>query len=138
MSPRSHLVADGENEALITGDTNNADASGCENEDVNDGYEWKDDSTGLRVKPFLKTSGLLINMEATASPYDYFRLLFDDELLNFIFLTDEMNRYAESLFLSASTMYHSRITRWVDVTSEDILRFIGLIFHTGTIKCNKI
>lgn len=64
------------------------------------------------------------------------RLLLDDKLLNL--KTDETNRYAKSLLLSAGTMYHSPITRWLDVTSDEMLGFIGLVFHSGTIKSNKI
>ncbi|KAJ8936087.1 hypothetical protein NQ314_012496 [Rhamnusium bicolor] len=99
---------------------------------------WTEDcaADAMKQMTFLKTSGLLVNLDGAAGPYDYFRLLLDDVLLNL--LVREKNRYAVTVFLSDKTTENSRITKWVDVTIDEMIRFIGLLLYMGTIKCNKI
>ncbi|CAH1990406.1 unnamed protein product [Acanthoscelides obtectus] len=58
---------------------------------------------------FTKTPGFLIEFHLYASPYDYFRLLLDDDLLELI--VDETNKYAETIFLSEGAVTNSRISR---------------------------
>lgn len=69
-------------------------------------------------------------------PIDYFRAIFDNNILDLI--VRETNNYAETIFLSASTTDKSRITRWKPVTSAEMLIFIGLVLHTGTIRTNRL
>lgn len=69
-------------------------------------------------------------------PVDYFRMLFDDEILNLV--VTETNRYAEEIFCSQGVTEKSRITRWKPVTCEEMLKIITLVFHTGTIKLNRL
>jgi hypothetical protein len=52
-------------------------------------------------------------------------------------IVTETNIYAEEVFLESS-FDKSRISRWKPVTHDEILRFIGLVMHTGTIKLNRI
>ncbi|KAJ8965243.1 hypothetical protein NQ314_004255 [Rhamnusium bicolor] len=99
---------------------------------------WTEDcaADAMKQMTFLKTSGLLVNLDGAAGPYDYFHLVLDDVLLNL--LVRETNRYAATVFLSDKTSENSRIIKWVDVTIDEMIRFIGLLLHMGTIKCNKI
>lgn len=95
---------------------------------------WNDTSAGMKHIPFQKRAGLLIDAGENTTPYDYFRLLLDDNLLELI--VRESNSYAENIFLNEGTYEHSRITRWKEITKAELLLFIGLLLHTGTIKCN--
>lgn len=97
---------------------------------------WDETPSQTKNIPFQKKSGLLVDMSANATPYEYFRLLVDDRFLDSIVI--ETNKYATQVFLSSGMAQHSRITRWKDITKEELLRFIGLLFHTGTIKCNVL
>ncbi|KAJ8910822.1 hypothetical protein NQ315_004682, partial [Exocentrus adspersus] len=67
---------------------------------------------------------------------DFFNLLVTDELLELI--ARETNIYAEEVFLSGATKEKSRITRWKDVTVEELRIFIGLVLHLGTIRLNRL
>ncbi|CAH2010542.1 unnamed protein product [Acanthoscelides obtectus] len=56
---------------------------------------WSDTCAGMKDINFTKTPGFLIDFDLNASPYDYFRLLLDDDLLELI--VDETNKYAETI-----------------------------------------
>jgi hypothetical protein len=51
---------------------------------------------------------------------------------------NETNKYAEYEFLRLAANPRSRISLWKPATSEEMLTFIGLIIHTGTIQLNRI
>lgn len=63
-------------------------------------------------------------------------MLVTDELLELI--VRQTNIYATEIFLSALTKEKSRITRWKEVTIEEMRVFIGLIFHMVTIRLNRL
>nr|CAI5866515.1 unnamed protein product [Callosobruchus analis] len=68
-------------------------------------------------------------------PIDFFNLFLND---NFFELVLECtNNYAVQI-LSQTTSDKSRITNWKDVTEEEFRIFLGLLFHLGTIKMNRI
>ncbi|KAJ8946602.1 hypothetical protein NQ314_008858 [Rhamnusium bicolor] len=46
--------------------------------------------------------------------------------------------YVEDIFCSQGITDKSRITRWKSVTCDEILKFIALVLHTGTIKMNRL
>ncbi|KAJ3661073.1 hypothetical protein Zmor_005493 [Zophobas morio] len=69
---------------------------------------WSNTFTPMKDIEFRKTPGLLIDVPEDASPYQYFRLLLDDDLLQLI--TTETNRYAENLFFSNISLEHARVT----------------------------
>lgn len=50
----------------------------------------------------------------------------------------ETNIYAEEVFLSSASKEKSRITRWKDVTLEELKIFIGLVLHIGSIRMNRL
>ncbi|XP_068913167.1 piggyBac transposable element-derived protein 4-like [Tenebrio molitor] len=60
----------------------------------------------------------------------FFRLIFDDEMCDFI--VNQTNAYADSLQRRASSS--ARINRWKPLTRNEFLVFLGLLFHTGTVK----
>lgn len=70
------------------------------------------------------------------APIDFFNLLVTNDLLQMIIT--ETNAYAEEVFLSETTKEKSRITRWKDVTLDEMRIFFGLVIHTGSIRLNRL
>lgn len=56
----------------------------------------------------------------------------------FELLVRETNRYAEEVFLSSGVAASSRITRWRDVTIEELRVFFGLVLHMGTLSMRRL
>ena len=86
--------------------------------------------------PFSKNNDLLLPIPDNNEPVDYFRMIFDNNILNTI--ANETNHYAEEIFCSKGVAEHSRITRWKPVTCNEMLTFIALLLHTGTIKMTRL
>uniref|UniRef100_A0A6P7F461 Uncharacterized protein LOC114326134 n=1 Tax=Diabrotica virgifera virgifera TaxID=50390 RepID=A0A6P7F461_DIAVI len=97
--------------------------------------EWTETTSGMKQIPFTKRSGLLVDSPGD-SAYDWFRLLFDDELLNMIVL--QTNSYAVEVLSTSKGCDRSRISLWKELTISELLIFIGLTFHTGTIQLPSI
>lgn len=97
---------------------------------------WSNEPTNMRVFQFSKTNRLLQPIPGNNEPIDYFRAIFDDEILNLI--VNETNHYAEEVFMSEGISEKSRITRWKAVTPDEMLTFIALVLHTGTIRLNRL
>jgi len=96
---------------------------------------WQD-NPNLQQFPFTKQKQLLVPIPGEGNPYDFFRFLLDDTFLNL--LVNETNKYAEYEFLRLAANPRSRISLWKPVTPEEMLTFIGLTIHTGTIQLNRI
>lgn len=96
---------------------------------------WQD-NPNMQYFPFTKQKQLLVPISGEGNPYDFFRFLLDDMFLNL--LVTETNKYAEHEFLRLGGNPRSRISLWKPVTSEEMLMFIGLVIHTGTIHLNRI
>ncbi|KAK9889678.1 hypothetical protein WA026_007057 [Henosepilachna vigintioctopunctata] len=97
---------------------------------------WSDIPIPMCSFPFSQKNELLVPIPGNNEPIDFFRLLFDDDILNL--LVSETNTYAEALICSEGVSEKSRITRWKPVCSEEMLKFVALILHTGTIKMNRL
>jgi len=85
--------------------------------------------------PFSKSKGLKVFPQGN-DPIDYFNLLFDDRLFELI--VNETNKYAVQVFLSGSGGPSSRISTWKDTNIPEMKLFIGLLFHNGTIRVNRL
>jgi hypothetical protein len=59
-------------------------------------------------------------------PIDFFNLLVDENFYKII--ADEINKYAEEVFLSSIMSPSSRISRWRDVTVEELRVFLAFCF----------
>lgn len=90
----------------------------------------------MRQFPFSKTNGLIVQVPDNHEPVNYFRKIFDNEILELI--VNETNYYAQEIFCSTGISGKSRITRWKPVMCEEILMFIALLLHTGSIRMNKL
>lgn len=97
--------------------------------------DWQD-NPNLQKFTFIKQKKLLVPIPGEGQPYDFFRFLLDDTFLDL--LVKETNNYAEYEFLRLAGSIRSRISQWREVTSEEMLTFIGLVIHTGTIQLNRI
>lgn len=95
---------------------------------------WTETSEGTTQIPLTKVNQLLVDSPGQ-EPYDWFRLLVDDELLNIIVLQN--NNYAVEV-LSVSSGHCSRISAWKPLTIYELLIFIALTLHMGTIKLPRI
>lgn len=78
----------------------------------------------------------LLQLPEGDSPMDYFNLLVDDSFYELV--TCETNIYATEVFLSHGTKEHSRISRWKDITHDEIKIFFALLIHMGTISLNHV
>lgn len=98
--------------------------------------DWQDDVINMKHFQFTGNNKMLINLPISAEPYDYFRILMDEELLSNI--VTETNDYAVNLFLAKGCSERARISLWKNLTNEELLTFIGLLYHMGTINLNRI
>lgn len=106
----------------------NASPAGPQNDD------WSFTEVPCQDIPFTKTPGLLVNI-ASDEPIDYFYLIATDTF--FDMLCTRANRHAVDLIAKGSGD-EPRIASWVDVTPTEMKIFLGLLFHMGTIKLNRI
>ncbi|CAI6357273.1 unnamed protein product [Macrosiphum euphorbiae] len=62
------------------------------------------------------------------TPYDFYCLFIDDEVLNLLLI--ETNRYARNLLLTPRAP-KSRLSKWVDVDIPEIKTFLGIVMWMG-------
>ncbi|KAG5897577.1 hypothetical protein JTB14_007288 [Gonioctena quinquepunctata] len=101
-----------------------------------DDPNWIDASMDMKDFPFLKNSELLVPITGGNEPIDYFRMLFDDVLLNL--MVDETNYNAEEIFVGKGVSEKSRITCWKPVIADGMLTLVALLLNTGTIKLSRL
>lgn len=70
----------------------------------------------------------IIDTLTEGSPYDFYSLFLDNDVIHL--LVKETNRYVKSL-LSTRISPHSRLHTWVDVTSNEMKTFLGIIMWMG-------
>ena len=66
------------------------------------------------------------------SPYDYFKLIFDDDLMNL--LVEETNLYATQFMEQHDPLPSSRVTAWVPTNKGELEVFLGLNILTGLVQ----
>lgn len=100
--------------------------------------QWQPSSGHTPSLPTFTGQHKLLIDSTNYEAVDYFKLFFDDDLVNHIVI--ETNRYAEQqLQLNpAAVKPHSRMHNWIPTTSEEIQKFFGLTFLMGIIKKPKI
>lgn len=105
------------------------------NNSVTEENVWRETIDKMKEIPFTKTNTFLVDLPGE-EPYDWFRLLMDDELLDMI--VSQTNNYAIEVLSISSGRNRSRISKWKDLTKSELLVFLGLTFHTGTIKLPRV
>lgn len=78
----------------------------------------------------------IIDTMNSLSPFDFFTLFFDDEVVNLLLV--ETNRYAHDKLNEASTSSNSRIKKWIDIDRDELYVFFGIIMWMGLIKMPSI
>jgi len=97
---------------------------------------WFEEETDMPDFNFMKQNELLVPIPGDGNPIDFYFLLFDDDFINL--LVDETNSYAEKDFLRIGHHPSSRISTWKPTDKDEMLTFLALIIHTGTIKLNRL
>lgn len=97
---------------------------------------WSLRTAGLQRIPFTKQNQLLVPAPGTNEPIDWFFLLCDDNLLEKI--VSATNKNAWKILFSPNLKVKSRINNWQELTVAELKKFIGLIFHMGTVKINRL
>lgn len=96
---------------------------------------WENDPTTMEQFPFTKSECLLQTVSGD-NPIDYFRHLFTENMLDEIVV--QTNDYARKVLCSRETKQFSRINAWKETTKDEILVFVGLLLHMGTVRINRI
>lgn len=119
-------------------DSETSSSESSDNDEGDDDPTWQPTLSvaGMRDVPFTGNSGLKVPIPGHNTPKDWFNLLLDEVFLENI--VKETNRYALELFCGPNTTPKSRITKWKDLTVEELRSFIGLLLHTGTIRINRL
>jgi hypothetical protein len=88
-------------------------------------FVWHPHPVRIPFVPFSSTRTIKILPDGE-DPVDYFRLLLTDEIVDDI--VSKSNKYAK----------HVRITKWRPLTRPEFFVFLGLTFHTGTIRMPRL
>ncbi|XP_046386123.1 piggyBac transposable element-derived protein 4-like [Ischnura elegans] len=95
---------------------------------------WKNEQPAITRMPFAGCPGLK-ESPAGNHPRNYFDLIANEAFYDL--LVSETNRQAETL-QSANVSPHSRIADWKHMSRDEFQKFLGLLFHMGTIRLNRI
>lgn len=120
-----------------------ASEDGDSNSDSDSEYDvpiptWSISTSGMRPIEFTKDDAILLPIPGNGTPIDFFNLLVDDVLLERI--CKYTNDYAVNVVLLSNKNIEpkSRINAWRNLTIPELKIFLGLLFHTGTIRLNRL
>ena len=105
-----------------------------------EGFEWNEpqDSHKASILVFTGNTGLNPNIQGLENAYEYFKLLFTNEIVELICL--ETNRYAEQVLElrpeDSGKRKHS--PEWNEITPREIEKFLGTMLLMGHIHKDKI
>lgn len=102
--------------------------------DVSEIFNWSD-VPDLKSIQFSGNPGLTVPVPGD-EPFDFFSLLVTDIFL--LHIIEQTNVYAEEVFLGKNTTEKSRITTWKPLDLPEFKVFLGLWFHMGNIKVNRL
>uniref|UniRef100_A0A1B6DSJ1 PiggyBac transposable element-derived protein domain-containing protein n=1 Tax=Clastoptera arizonana TaxID=38151 RepID=A0A1B6DSJ1_9HEMI len=91
---------------------------------------------GMKPVKFTKEEGFLVPLPEEKSPISFFRLLVDIIFLEGI--VKATNKYALELFCGPSTVPGSKISKWKDLSVDELWIFIGLLLHMGIIQMPRL
>lgn len=81
------------------------------------------------IAPFTGNSGLKIEVQSDSEPFFWLKIFLDEELINLI--RDETNRYAHQYLNSHTLSPQSRDKNFKEISTEEIWKYLGIIFMTG-------
>jgi len=85
---------------------------------------------------FKRLSGLLVPIPGKGDPADFFSLLFDQSL--FELLVEAINDHAQVDNSGSDVTGHASTSQWRPTNSNEVLIFVCLIIHTGTIRLKQL
>ncbi|XP_025422545.1 piggyBac transposable element-derived protein 4-like [Sipha flava] len=93
--------------------------------------------TGLNQKhfEFNDIRDIRFNFKIKSSCLQYFQIFMTDELVEIMML--ETNRNANQFVKQKRITRDTQMTKWVDTTHEEMIRFIGLLFYMGVVKLSS-
>ncbi|XP_046400977.1 piggyBac transposable element-derived protein 4-like [Ischnura elegans] len=97
-------------------------------------YTWTSDRPTIDPIPFTQTPGMTASPQGDQPP-DFFNLLLTDSILELT--VRETNRFADEL-KAQNVAPKARIVKWKSLTKEEFLVFLGVLYHMGTIRLNRI
>lgn len=97
------------------------------------GNKWFNSPKQIQPIIFSQNSGLKVQTTGHKE-IDYFNLLVSDHFYNLVI--ESNNLYALEILSKFSEQ--ARISYWKDFTVNEFKIFLGLLFHTGTIRLNKL
>jgi len=104
--------------------------------DDDDKFSWKETSEIINYKNLPEYFHPKIFKLNSKHPYDYFNLMFSDEIISLI--SEQTNIYAND-FIVSNTEYlekypNSRVKKWKNVNNEDIKALIAVYIIMGINK----
>lgn len=122
---------------------NNITDYGSDEDDIesewNENFDVPNINSNIVLNPSDKCVGIntdIIDTMNSLSPFDFFTLFFDDEVVNLILV--ETNRYAHNKLNEANTSSKSRINKWIDIDRDELYVFLGIIMWMGLVKMPSI
>lgn len=97
-------------------------------------FEWGGEPTPIDPPPFTGNCSLLKVPEGPSERH-YFNLLFNDDFFNNVMR--ETEAFAQELG-EKSVAPHARISNWREMTRVEFEKWLGLLFHMGHIKINRM
>jgi hypothetical protein len=133
---------------LTESEVTSEDESGDENEvvdavssDDSDGtveyddsmYAWSKEEVMVRSrKTFTGTPGRIEPIADIDTPLLYLNLFLTPDMKNNIVI--ETNRYAQQLLASGNLKRTSRMRKWVDITTDELMIYLAIIIYQGIVQ----
>ncbi|CAK9796923.1 PiggyBac transposable element-derived protein 4 [Anthophora quadrimaculata] len=97
-----------------------------------DNIQWNEFANRQHSFSFTGIGGLLMDLPSNISASKVFSLFLDEKVISL--LVTETNRYAEQKLHQRETAEHARLNRWKPTTSEEMIKFIGLMIWMGLVQ----
>ncbi|XP_022163985.1 piggyBac transposable element-derived protein 4-like, partial [Myzus persicae] len=149
--PSKRLRKTTSREGMLTSEDLNHIMNWSSDEDIDSGSSWSggnreyiDSSDDEEENPEQAEPNVVVqqnqdipnDLMSGNNPYDFFKLCANETL--FTFIVEQTNSYAEEIFLSENITDKSRITKWKILTVAEFKVFLGLLYHMGTIRTNRL
>ena len=127
-------------ESVICPSDDNSNEEIIEIPQKRENFEWKEPEVGdeIKVLKYTGNPGLTIDATGLESDYDFFKILFSNEILQII--STETNRYAEQILELRPDENGKRkhSPEWKETSPDEIELFLGVILLMGHIHKDKI
>nr|XP_020139149.1 piggyBac transposable element-derived protein 4-like isoform X1 [Microcebus murinus]XP_020139150.1 piggyBac transposable element-derived protein 4-like isoform X1 [Microcebus murinus]XP_020139151.1 piggyBac transposable element-derived protein 4-like isoform X1 [Microcebus murinus]XP_020139152.1 piggyBac transposable element-derived protein 4-like isoform X1 [Microcebus murinus] len=92
--------------------------------------------SNMKIFDFIESNagvptGVAVNL-CEKTPYDFFKFFITDDVIDY--MVKETNIYASQTLQKGNVKPHCRLKKWYDVTSQEMERFLGVLFWMGLNK----